>query len=149
MKIKENININLPNSDANELNILKDKKTRLQEIRQKKLEGVILRSKCKYEDMSEKTIKYFLSLESRNFTSKLITKLTNSDGENYTNTNYILHHQNKYYQHLYSESFEIDEKPLTEIIGENSNKLTNDESINLITLLPSLIARRWVGRQTQ
>ena len=92
-KIEENININLLNTDANELNILEDKKTRLQEIRQKKLEGVILRSKCRYEDMSEKPTKYFLSLESRNFTSKAITKLTNSDGENYTNTNDILHYQ--------------------------------------------------------
>ena len=81
--------------------------------------------------MGEKPTKYFLSLESRNFTSKVITKLTNSDGENYTNTNDILHYQKKYYQNLYSESLETDEKPLTEIIGENPNKLTNDESINL------------------
>ena len=130
-KIEENININLLNAFANELNILEDKKTRLQEIRQKKLEGIILRSKCRYEDMGEKPTKYFLSLESRNFTSKVITKLTNSDGENYTNTNDILHYQKKFYQNLYSESLEIDEKPLPEIIGENPNKLTNDESINL------------------
>ena len=129
-KIEENINNNnLLDTDANELNILEDKKTRLQEIRQKKLEGVILRAKCRYED--EKPTKYFLSLESRNFTSKVITKLTNSDGENYTNTNDILHYQKKYYQNLYSERLEIDEKPLIEIIGENPNKLTNDESINL------------------
>ena len=94
-KIEENININLLNTDANELNMLEDKKTRLQEIRQKKLEGVILRFKCTYEDMGEKHTKYFLSLESKNFTSKVITKLTNSDGENYTNTNDILHYQKK------------------------------------------------------
>ena len=130
-KIEENININLLDTDANELNILEDMKTRLQEIRQKKLEGVILRSKCRYEDMGEKPTKYFLSLESRNFISKVITKLTNSDGENYTNTNDILHYQKKYYLNLYSESLEIDEKPLIEIIGNNPNKLTNDESINL------------------
>ena len=111
---------------------MEDKKTRLQEIRQKKLEGVILRSKYRYEDMDEKPTKYFLSLESRKFTSKVITKLTNSDGENYANTNDVLHYQKKkYYQNLYSESLEIDEKPLTEITGENPNKLTNDESINL------------------
>ena len=44
-------------------------------------------------------------------------------------TYYII--RKKYYQNLYSESLEIDEKPLTEITGENPNKLTNDESINL------------------
>ena len=44
-------------------------------------------------------------------------------------TYYII--RKKYYQNLYSESLEIDEKPLTEIIGENPNKLTNDESVNL------------------
>ena len=44
-------------------------------------------------------------------------------------TYYII--RKKYYQNLYSESLEIDEKSLTEIIGENPNKLTNDESINL------------------
>ena len=119
------------NTDANKLNVLEDKKTRLQEIRQKKLEGVILRSKCRYEDMGEKPTKYFLSSVSRNFTSEIITKLTNGDRENYANTNDILHYQKKYYQNLYSESLAIDEKPLTEIIRENPNKLTNDESKNL------------------
>ena len=44
-------------------------------------------------------------------------------------TYYII--RKKYYQNLYSERLEIDEKPLIEIIGENPNKLTNDESINL------------------
>ena len=44
-------------------------------------------------------------------------------------TYYII--RKKYYQNLYSERLEIDEKPLIEIIGENPNKLTNDESINV------------------
>ena len=44
-------------------------------------------------------------------------------------TYYII--RKKYYQNLYAASLEIDEKPLTEITGENPNKITNDESINL------------------
>ena len=44
-------------------------------------------------------------------------------------TYYII--RKTYYQNLYAASLEIDEKPLTEITGENPNKITNDESINL------------------
>ena len=54
----------------------------------------MLRSRCRYEDMGEKPSKYFLNLESRNFTSKVISKLANENGEEYTETQDILNYQN-------------------------------------------------------
>ena len=50
------------------------------------MEGVILQSCCRFEDIGEKPSKYFLNLESRNFTSKVISKLVYENGEEYTET---------------------------------------------------------------
>ena len=61
----------------------------------------MLRSRCRYEDMGEKPSKYFLNLESSNFTSKVISKLVNENGEEYTEMQYILNYQKLYYKNLF------------------------------------------------
>ena len=53
--------------------LLDNKKNRLHEIRKNKIEGVMLRSRCR-EDLGEKPSGYFLNLEKRNFTNKVILK---------------------------------------------------------------------------
>ena len=108
--------------NESDLNLLEEKKNRLEEIRQKKIEGVMLRSRCRYTDMSDKPRKYFLNLESRNFTSKVITKLVDANDVEYVNTNEIINQQNEYYKTLYSETIHIDDKPLEETLGENIKK---------------------------
>ena len=57
------------------------KKEQLYEIRKHILEGVMLRSRCRYEDLGEKPTSYFLNLEKRNFTNKVITKIIDDDKE--------------------------------------------------------------------
>ena len=91
----------------------------------------MLRSRCRYEDMGEKPTNYFLNLESRNYTSILISKLVNENGEEYTDTKDILKYQKQYYKNLYSESLNVDDKPISEIIGENPNKLSYLDSLKL------------------
>ena len=39
----------------------------------------------------------------------------------------ILETQKKYYKNLYDEKIQIDETPICELIGENENKLNNEE----------------------
>ena len=79
--LEDKLNDNLLSINENDLNLLEEKKNRLEEIRQKKIEGVMLRSRCRYTDMGEKPSKYFLNLETcgRNFTSKVITKLVDAN----------------------------------------------------------------------
>ena len=129
--LEENLNDNLLTIDNHESLLLEEKRKRLYDIRQKKLEGVMLRSRCRYEDMGEKPTNYFLNLESRNYTSKLISKLVNENGEEYTDTKDILKYQKQYYKNLYSESLNVDDKPISEIIGENPNKLSYLDSLKL------------------
>ena len=59
-KLEEEINENFANIDVDKLEILSQKKAALIELRKSKIEGVMLRSKCRYQDLGEKTIKYFL-----------------------------------------------------------------------------------------
>ena len=96
----------------------------------------MLRSRCRYIDMGEKPSKYFLNLESRNFTSKVITKLEDANHVEYVNvnvnTNEIINQQKEYYKTLYSETIHIDDKPLEETLGENiKKKLSENDSSGL------------------
>ena len=54
-------------------------------IRKSKIEGVMSRSRCRYQGLGEKRTNYFFSLEHRNFTSKVMNKLI-VDGIEYTET---------------------------------------------------------------
>ena len=51
-------------------NELENKRTELKKLRQRKLEGVRIRSKAKWVDEGEKVTNYFCNLENRNFVSK-------------------------------------------------------------------------------
>ena len=44
-----------------QINSLEEKKARLQEIRKCTIEGVMIRSRCRYEDLGEKPSSYFLT----------------------------------------------------------------------------------------
>ena len=121
--LEDKLNDNLLSINENDLNLLEEKKNRLEEIRQKRIDGVMLRSRCRYTDMGEKPSKYFFNLESRNFTSKVITKLVDANHVEYVNTNEIINQQREYYKTLYSETIHIDDKPLEETLGENKKKI--------------------------
>ncbi|MCG7876954.1 MAG: reverse transcriptase family protein, partial [Candidatus Thiodiazotropha endolucinida] len=131
VELENKINSNASNIQINDLNNLEEKKNRLYEIRQKKMEGVLLRSRCRYEDLGEKPTKYFLNLESRNFTSKVISKLTNEHGDDFTDTSDILNYQKSYFNTLYSETVNVDDITIAEQIGQNPRKLSHDDSLNL------------------
>ena len=47
------------------LNNLEAKKTMLNDIQKEKLEGMMLRSRSRYEDLGEKPTRYFLNLEKK------------------------------------------------------------------------------------
>ena len=113
------------------LNHLENKKTTLTDIQKEKIEGIMLRSRSRYEDLGEKPTKYFFNLEMRNYTSKIIHKLVNSDGEEFTKTADILKCQTDFYKDLYKQVNFEDNVSIHSVLGENENKLSDEESPDL------------------
>ena len=70
--LEQEINDNILDINHDKLQLLEQKKTNLVNIRRQKIEGVILRSKCRYLDLGEKPTEYFLNLESSTILVKLL-----------------------------------------------------------------------------
>ena len=101
----------------------------LTDKRKEKIDGVMLRSRSRYQDLGEKPSKYSFNLENRNFVYKTMNKITESDGTEYSETREILKCQQKFYENLYSDiSNDVEGNPIEDIVGENENKSSNDES---------------------
>ena len=81
----------------------------------------------------EKPTKYFCSLETHNYYSKIIPKLETEDGQILTDQHEILKASENYYKNLYSNKDEpMAEMDLTEYLKNvNLPKLTDDESNQL------------------
>ena len=114
-----------------DLNLLENKKNRLNEIRKHKIEGVMIRSRCRYEDLGEKPSSYFLNFEKRNFTNKVITKIIEDNGQESLSTEEILNSQKTYFKNLYRENILIDDTPIEAQIGVNNLKMTKNEAESL------------------
>ena len=131
-ELEDELNNDFSNAEENKILELSQKKQSLIDIRKEKIEGVMLRSRSRYQDLGEKPSKYFFNLENRNFINKTMTKLIENDGTEITETKEVLKCQRKFYENLYNENLiDADDVPITEIIGENENKLTIEESEKL------------------
>ena len=82
-KLEEEISSNINNIDDGKLDTLGQKKNEFIELRNKRIEGVMLRSPSRYEDLREKPSNYFFNLENRNYNNKVINKLVNERGNNF------------------------------------------------------------------
>lgn len=132
IKILENeVNRNFLNMTEEALNTLEIKKSILNDIQKEKIEGMMLRSRSRYEDLGEKPTRYFFNLEKRNYTSKVIHKLVNAEGEEFTNTADILKCQTNFYKDLYKQSDHKDNITIQSVLGENESKLSDKDSQDL------------------
>ena len=52
-------------------------------------------------------------------------KLIDENGTEYTTTTEILNHQKQFYENLYDDKHNIDNRSINDMLGENKNKLTN------------------------
>ena len=107
------------------------KKNTLNEIRNEKTEGIMLRSRSRYEELGEKPTKYFLQLETRNYTNKVINYLVDENGNEFNDTKNILNCQLNFYKNLYDDTNLVDDTPLQNILGENPSKLSDLDSSKL------------------
>ena len=87
----------------NEKRKLEKDKQELVAIRDKRMEGVLLRSRARWIADGEKLTKYFCGLEKRNYISKQMTKLTLNNGEEIYESKDIIKEVKVFYERSYFE----------------------------------------------
>ena len=105
--IQEIENMEKQNNNENQ-NTLQEKKSELEEIRKKKVEGLFVRSRAKWIDQGEKVSKYFCNLENRNYISKNMPNLIKEDGSKTINDQEITEETKKFYEKLYESRHTTD-----------------------------------------
>ena len=81
---------------------LTQKQNELQGLREHKMRGISTRSKANWITRGEKSTKYFLNLEKRHYTNKLIPKLVLEDATEITDQKDIIREQERFYEKLYT-----------------------------------------------
>ena len=87
----------------------------------------MLRSRTRYQDLGEKPTKYFLGLENRQYTNKVMNKIIDSNAVEHTDTKDILNCQKQFFENLYDKIPVSENNSLTDILGENKDKLSDEE----------------------
>jgi exonuclease III len=120
---------NLQQSNVEELESLQNE---LQEIRKKRIDGIIVRSRAQWLTQGEKVTRYFCHLESRNFINKTMNFLE-KDGGIISDQKLILEEVNNFYKDLYSYK-EVEVVDLDQALP-NTTRLSLDESNQLEGLI--------------
>ena len=89
---------------------LLNKKNELEQIREAKIRGLIMRTKAQWAAYGEKNSKYFCNLEKRHYTEKLIPKLVLSDNKDIYDQKEIIKETENFYKDLYKRKIEKDDK---------------------------------------
>ena len=122
---------NLENSDPTKhFEEINSMKVELQEIREKKLRGSLIRSRARWIEHGERASKYFCNLENRNYVSKRMTSLIKSDGREVMEASEIKNEVYEFYSSLYtSREQDIQNINLTEILDNDTPILRDDEAL--------------------
>ena len=86
-------------------------------IREKRMQGVLLRSTARWIAEGEKITKYFCGLENHNYISKHMTKLTLSNGDETHDRKDIINEVKMFYEKLYSER-QVEDCELSDMIKD-------------------------------
>lgn len=134
MALEEKIKIHtdFTSLDEEHIHALNDHKAELETLRNNKIKGSIIRAKAQWLDAGEKPSKYFLNMENRNYTSKLIPKIILESGEEVLEQNNILKEQRSFYKNLYSEKNTASSEDIREQIKDLPRpKLSHEKSGSL------------------
>ena len=121
----------------NNVKNLENLKIQLNDIRQEKLKGHIIRSRAQHIDKGEKPSKYFCGLEQHNSINKTLNELELDNGTIITEQNAILKETEIFYKNLYNK-FEDQSETIdleTYIDSNLVTKLTEREAEQLEGLL--------------
>ena len=117
------------NLDQSRIPLLENKRERLKELRNKKLNGMIVRSRINWIQHGEKPSHYFCNLEKRNFINRSMCFLEKTDGELVFDKKEIVEMTKEFYGNLYNHR-EVNNVDLETVIN-NTPKLSEDEKISL------------------
>ena len=111
--------------------VLNECKADLENFYEEKANGLIVRARARWHQYGEKSTKYFLSLEKRNYTRKHIRKLCLS-GVITKNYKKILDSASEYYKNLYSTKLKVDQSDSLHHFLGNSNipRLSQEERLS-------------------
>ena len=102
-QLTEEIRILENNINANNVTLLEEKRTELQAIWKRWLEGMIVRSGVKWLQDGEKASRYFCNLENRNYTSKSMCFIQWNNGDMVLDQEEIMEETKNLYVNLYSQ----------------------------------------------
>ena len=115
--------------DEETLRTINSKKEQLRTIREKRIEGVILRSRARWISEGEKPTSYFCNLEKRHYISKGMAKLNDKHGNVLHDQRDILMEVKGFYEQLYEE-ISIENCEIEELVN-NMPCLDNEEAQTL------------------
>ena len=105
--------------------LVNEKKKELENIRNHRLIGSIVRSRAKWTEEGEKPTNYFLNLENRHYTNKIIPKLIKEENqEEIVNQIAILNEIEQFYRKLYDANDKHNDYNLNEILIDPTIKKT-------------------------
>ena len=116
----------------NNFDKMQDLKKELKDIRDNKLKGMLVRSRARWVEEGEKASRYFCNLENRNFVSKRISSLINSEGKELKDNDEIKGEVLNFYKSLYSsKEQDIVNVDLNSILSNATPKLNDLEAYSL------------------
>ena len=95
---------------------------------ERKTQGAILRSKCRYAEYGEKNTAYFLNIEKRNYNRKSMNKIQLENNEISESPQVILSELEKFYTNLYSAEALIRNPQVVNTFLKDLPKLTDEQS---------------------
>jgi hypothetical protein len=128
-----------PNDDT--LQKYNEGKAYIENYNNEKANGVIIRAKADWAEFGEKSTRFFLNLEKRNYNIKCITKLIKEDGSEVKNADDILKYEEVFYKDLYTDPINVSKEARinasTSFLDETCPKITEADKArceNPITL---------------
>ena len=125
-EIEINLRHRLYTESPNDENLetLRTAQDSLQAIRQKQVEGQMIRAKARWNLEGEKPSRYFLNLEKRHYSEKVIPKLITDDKKEITDIQEIIKEQTRFYKELYrTRKPKLTEKQKEMFFPKHSNLL--------------------------
>ena len=122
-QLTENVNVN-------NIEKLESLNAQLQELREKKIQGMMVRSRIKWAIDGEKPSKYFCNLENRNFVDRSMSVLERENGDMIFEQDEILSDVHDFYLHLYTER-NVTDVDLDSVLHDQVNKLSEEDNIFL------------------
>ena len=118
--LEQMLNTSTTVNDSDLLEDITQTKNKIEEIYDKRLNGIKLRSKARWVEEGEKSSRYFMNLEKRNYERKIMNRLATSDGRMILEPGEIRKEQANFYQNLYKSTSPSSEyEPFFPENGEN------------------------------